>query len=314
MHDALQPWKIILSIQRGQHVLHAGVATGRSWDSTARKLTLSGGGGWTMFGKRLVLNHGLATSFHSGDVLIDEEHPAGDWALTLTGSYRDIARGLVAETMKWGELPFRLPPLEGGSFTRTYGGYDMATVSDRLRDLANLQNTQEYRFTPSIDTSGRLTFLLESAKELIDHEYRLNATIPGQRIRMGTIDESSDSMTHQVYAIGGKNNDKTVTAKADTTRYMDSGMPLLQSSNTEHTTISDWKSLRQYARSQAALGAYSSESYQLFMGEEYDPHVGDWLDLRYEDDYMGRVQLQLKITDVQASSDSEWHTVQAKRR
>ena len=189
LHDALRPWRVILAVQRGRSVIHAGPVTSRKWDARGRKLSFTCGGGWTLLGKRLVLNHGLDASFREGDVLVDEDHPAGDWALTLTGSYRDIARGLIAETFKWGPLPFRLPALQGGSFTRTYGGWDLATVADRIRDLANLEHAQEYRFTPTLDTTGRLTFAFDSATELVDHELSLNATLPGVRAMLSSSDE-----------------------------------------------------------------------------------------------------------------------------
>jgi hypothetical protein len=115
-----------------------------------------------------VLNHALDTGWVDGDVLVDDEHPAGAWALTLTGSYSDIARGLVAEAMKWGALPITLPPVQGGTRTRTYSGYDVAKVADRLDDLAKLADGDEIRFDPRIRPDGSLTFDLRSQPEIVD--------------------------------------------------------------------------------------------------------------------------------------------------
>lgn len=315
LHDALRPWRVILAVQYGQRILHAGPVTGRKWDARSRKLSFTCGGGWTLLGKRLVLNHGLDKSFREGDVLVDEDHPAGDWALTLTGSYRDIARGLIAETLKWGTLPITLPPIEGGTYTRTYGGWDLATVADRIRDLADLDTAREYRFTPNLDTSGGLTFALESAPELVDHELSLNAALPGVRAMLSSSDEEGSPLTTQVWAVGGKNGDKTVMTLATLPdRYRDPAMPFLQSSNTEHTTVSVLSTLRTYARTQASLGAWPSETHEVLLGEEHDPHVGDHLDLRVEDDYLGRRLLRLKITDVSGSTDSDWRTTQCRER
>ncbi|WEV68712.1 hypothetical protein OZX73_05320 [Bifidobacterium sp. ESL0775] len=315
MHAALRPWRVILAVQRGQHVIHAGVATSRAWDAESRKLTFTCGGGWTLLGKRLVLNHGLDSSFADGDVLVDEDHPIGDWGLTLTGSYRDLARGLIAETLKWGELPFSLPPLEGGSYTRTYGGYDLATTGDRLRDLSELDAAMEYRFTPTLDAGGRLSYSLEAAHELVDHELNLNAAVPGQHVKLDSVAEDGTPLTSEVWASGGKDDDKTVMARATIPpQYRDPGMPFLQSTNTEHTTVSDISTLRTYARSQASTGAWPDETYSVRIGAEYDPHVGDHLDLRVEDDYLSDRKLRLKVTDVSGSSDSDWLTVQARER
>jgi hypothetical protein len=315
LRTALRPWKVILAVQRGDNVLHAGPVTSRQWDAASRKLSFTCGGGLTLLGKRLVLNHGLATSFHNGDVLVDDEHPAGDWALTLTGSYRDIARGIIAETLKWGQLPFKLPPQEGGSFTRTYAGWDLATCADRISDLTNLDDSLEYRFAPSIDYDGNLTFLLEAATELIDHHYQMNASTPGQRVKITATDEDGSTTTSEVWATGGKDDDKTIMCRATIpTAYRDPDIPFAQTTNTSHTTVSNLKTLQTYARSQAALGAWPSESFKLEIGEEWQTHVGDWLDVRHEDDYMGRVRLLLKVTDVSHSTDSDYDTIQARER
>lgn len=315
MHDALRPWRTILTVQRGMHVIHAGVITSRGWDADSRKLSFTCGGGWTLLSKRLVLNHGLDSSFTDGDVLVDENHPIGDWALTFTGSYRDIARGLIAETLKWGRMPFKLPPSEGGSYTRTYAGYSLATVSDRIRDLSDLVTSMEYRFTPSLDTDGRLSYLLEAGPELIDHTLALNTAVPAQRVKLKSIREDGTPLTTEVWAAGGKDDDKTVMARAAIpVQYRDPDTPFLQSANTEHTTVSEVDTLRTYARSQASRGAWPDETYSVSVGEEYDPHVGDHLDLRVEDDFLGDRLLRLKVTDVSGSSDSDWLTVQARER
>lgn len=313
LYELLRPWKTIISVERTPQVLHAGVVTSRQWDPATRKLTLNAGGGWTLLGKRLVLNHKLDASFRDGEILIDEEHPSADWTLTLNGSYRDIIRGLIAETLKWGLLPFDLPPAEGGSYTRTYYGYDLATIADRLQDLADIENGDEIRFTPHVNTdTGRLSFLVEAEPELVDHKWQWNATIPGQRIMLNAYDEDGSAMTSSVWAAGGKNNDKTLMCRYDLTDTH--GWPLMQTANTQHTTVSVLATLQSYAKAQAAYGLSTSETIGLKVGSEYDVHVGDWVDLRIDDDLLGRRQLHLKITDVDGTADSDWLTLQATPR
>lgn len=311
MYDTLRPWKTIISAQHTpEHVRHAGVITSRQWDPDTRKLTLNIGGGWTLLGKRLVLNHALATSFRDGEVLIDEDHPNADWTLTLTGSYRDICRGLIAETLKWGPLPITLPPIEGGNYTRTYGGYDLATIADRLNDLADIENGDEIRFTPHIDATGRLTFQLEAAPELIDHRWQWNATIPGQRVKLTGYDEDGATMTTDVWAAGGKNDDKTLMCRSIRTNTMN--WPIMQTANTQHTTVSILNTLRGYAHMQMLQGLSTSETIGLTVGDEYDVHVGDHATVRVDDDLLGSRLLQLKITDVDGAADTDWLTLQAR--
>jgi hypothetical protein len=314
-HEALRPWKTILAVQDGARVLHAGPMTSRKWDANERKLSISCGGGWTLLSKRLVLNYNLARSFRDGNISTDDDHPTGDWALTFVGSYQDIARGLIAETLKWGQLPITLPAKQGGMFTRTYAGWDLATVSDRIRDLTNLEHAQEYRFSPRISSDGMLTFAFESASEIIDHKLNLNAIVPNGQARYDGGDEDGDPTTSQVWATGGKGQDETlmccVSLPSD---YLDPDMPLLQTTNTEHTTVSELATLQAHARAQASSGAWPSESHTIYIRSECDPHVGDWADLHIDDDYMGNRSLSLKITDVKGSADSDWVTVQCRER
>lgn len=318
VYAMLRPWRVILSVQRGPGMVkHAGPVTSREWDPVARKLSLSCGGGWTLLGRRLVLNHNLDRSFRDGDVLVDDEHPAGDWLLHLTGSYSDIARGLVAEAMKWGTLPIALPAVTGGAFERNYGGYDLATTADRLSDLAGLEDGDEIRFTPRViqsDTGDRLEFLLQSAREIVDHEWRMNAAAPGQRCYFTKYGEDGAPLTTDVWAAGGKDDDKTVMARRKGTTLTAQGWPVMQTADKSHTTVSVLATLQAYAASQLAAGDRDSESFALKAGEEWDVHVGDHMDVRIDDLLLGDRSFALKITDVSGSADSDWITLQARRR
>jgi hypothetical protein len=311
LRSLVRPWKTILAAQRGNTVIHAGPVTTAKWDASTRKISWACGGGWTLLTKRLVLNHNLDETWKDGDVLIDEEHPAGAWALSLSGSYRDIAAGLISETLKWGRLPITIPPREGGDFTRTYNGWDMATISDRITDLGKLENGPEIRFTPLLDANWNLSYTLEAEQEIIDHHLRLNSILPQVRVILTGVNEDGAPLTTQSYAIGGKNEDKTLMARASSQL---EEMTLLQSADTQHTTISELPTLQQVAHQSIIYGARNQETYSFSIGEEYDPHVGDWADIRIEDDYLGEQVLTMKITDVSGSSSSEYLTIQARPR
>lgn len=325
LHELLKLWGVIIAAHRydpatdSEDVKHAGPLVDYRWDAKGRKLSLSCGGGWSLTSIRLVLNHALDTGWVDGDVLVDDEHPAGAWALTLTGSYSDIARGLVAEAMKWGALPITLPPVQGGTRTRTYSGYDVAKVADRLDDLAKLADGDEIRFDPRIKPDGSLTFDLRSQPEIVDHAWleggtlgAWHADLPGQRIVLSSVDGRGSGMTNQVYAIGGKHGDKTVMARV-TDKHSALSL-LIQSADTTHTTASELATLRAYAQSGIAYGAYPDETYSIEAGEEYPVRPGDQADMWVEDDFLGERMLKLKITDVSGSSDSDWLTVQARER
>lgn len=328
LFSRLKLWGVMFAIHRydpetdTENIKHAGPLVGYDWDHKAGKLSLTCGGGWSYLTRRLVLNHDLDAKWRDGDILVDDEHPAGAWLSSYSGSYRDIATGLVREAMKWGALPFTMPPTDGGkAHTLNYAGYDNALVSDRLDDLSKLEDGHEIRFDPYITSDGRLSFLLRSEPQIVDHNWAegstlgaWDTTIPGQRVIFSGITGDGSNMTSQVYATGGKNDDKTLMCRRTDTYLTGEGYPLMQSSDTEHTTVSDLKTLQGYTRSDIAYGMRPDETWKLEVGEEYDVRPGDWADVKISDDFIPYRTVPLKITDVSGSSDSDWLTIQARER
>lgn len=310
--DLLRCWKVIIAIQRGDQVLHAGPLTSYSWNAETRSLSLDCGGGLTLLSKRLVLPRGLKDTWRDGAILVDEQHPSGELALTLTGSYPDIVRGLVDETIQYGPLPITLPPIQGGDHTRTYYAWDLAIVADRFNDITGLENGPEIRFDPRIEPAGNLTFDLVADPEPAHH--RWNAMVPGSRVILSKLDGDGADMTCQAWAVGGKDDDRTLMCRRTTTIPTDVGCMFLQSKDTEHTTVSELRTLQEHALADLARGAWPVETYTVKIGEEHDVRVGDTADLTVDDDHLGTRTIPLKITDVDGDSSSDWLTIQAQER
>lgn len=233
-------------------------------------------------------------------------------ALTLTGSYPDIIRGLIDETLQYGPLPITLPPVQGGSYTRTYHMWDLATISDRITDITNLENGPETRFDPRIKPDGSLTFDLTADPQPTHHQW--NTIVPGSRAILTRLDGDGADMTGQVWATGGKDDDKTLMCRRTTTIPTDAGCMFLQTKDTQHTTVSDLTTLQTHALADLAHGAWPAETYTVKVGEEHDVRVGDTADLTVDDDHLGARTIPLKITDVDGDSSSDWLTVQAQER
>ena len=310
--ELLRCWRVILAVQRGDQVMHAGPLTSYGGDAESRRLSLDCGGCLTLLSKRLVLPRGLKDAWRDDAILVDEQHPASGMALTLTGSYPDIIRGLVAETLEWGPLPISLPAAEGGSYTRTYYAWDLATVADRINDITGLENGPEIRFDPRITGNGSLTFDLVADPEPAHH--RWNAMVPGSRVILSKLDGDGADMTCQAWAVGGKDDDRTLMCRRTTTIPTDVGCMFLQSKDTEHTAVSELRTLQEHALADLARGAWPVETYTVKIGEEHDVRVGDTADLTVSDDHLGTRTIPLKITDVDGDSSSDWLTIQAQER
>ena len=291
-------------------VIHAGPLTGHDWDAEHRQLALSVGGGLTLLTKRLVLSRRLRDTWRDMPVLVDETHPAGDMALRCAGSWRDIAIRLILETLAWDPLPITVPQiLNDGAYARTYYAWDLATVADRLTELTMLEDGLEIRFDPYVDEQGRLFFGLIAAHDLAGAPLRLDATLPDVRCRLLGVSADGSALTTQVWLTGGKDGDKTLMCRRSVAK-----TPLLQTSDTSHTTVERMATLQQHALGALATHAWCDEAYKLAIGCEHPVRPGDALDVRVSADWLGGPRLRLKVTDVSGTADSDWVTVTAQTR
>lgn len=306
-------------------ILHAGYVKSFDVDEDG-SVTVNVGGGWSLWEKRLVLNHNLSSKWTDGYVLIDEENPPGDWMLTLTGTYSDIARGLVAESLKWGSAPFVLPSVQGGSsHTRNYQCWDFATVSERLGDLADLIDGPEIRFDPQFSGDSIRFRLNVGSPEIIDNKWQWFTGVPRSTVRVTGVNGDGSYTTNQSFGIGGRNEDKLLVAMSVSKNLTGRGWPVLQSLNNEHTSVSELSTLQSYVRGDVANGDRDQLTVGVECGVEFDVHVGDWIDLILTEDsasicerlvsgYASSGVLGLKVTDVSGTSDADVLSLQTRIR
>lgn len=315
LSGALRPYGTVLAATCAGRVLHAGYVTKVTPDPESQTVAVSAGGGLTILEKRLVLNRALITEWRDGTVLIDEENPPGAWVLELRGTYRDIVRGLLAETMAWGALPISLPPVDGGSaHERTYNCWDLATVYDRVSDIGDLEDGPEIRLDPSV-SGGALTFALRVEDEIVDHRWRWSLTAPGQGIGAGRADLDGALMCTQSFGTAGKNDDTLLVAHATGGSLESMGWPVLQVANTSHTTISVLATLQSYVRADVAAGDSPQETASVTVPLDLDVRVGDWADVRVPSDgWHAAGSYPYKVTDVSADAATGRQTVSMRPR
>ena len=313
LRDCLRQYGNVVAAISGTRVLHAGYVTHAKRDRSVGTWSVDAGGGMTILDKRLVLNYALASGWVDGTVLIDEEHPPGNWVLRIRGTYRDVVRGLVAESMKFGALPISLPSVQGGSaHDITYNCWDLARVSERIADLCNRDDGPEVRLDPALSSAWALTFALRVDEEVVDNHWRWNALAPGSRVLLGDEDQDGEAMCTSCYAIGGKDEDRMLVARASGTALTSRGWPVLQAANTSHSSVSVLSTLQSYARADVAGGDAPQLSLALKVGIERDVRVGDWADVR-----VGPADgdvIALKVVGVKGSSSSDMLDVECRER
>lgn len=309
LRELLVPWRVNLAVVRGTRVLFAGVL--RRAGVQAGAVTLDCGGGLAWFERRLVLNHLLADSWVDGEVQVDENNPLPQWHLALSGSLASIARDLVAESLKWGALPVTLPAREPGLNVRNYDCFDFAAVADRLRDLTELQDGIELRFTPRLLDNGSLNFLFEASPELVSSTWEWNTVAPGARCMVDSIDHDGEPMCSQVFAVGGKKDDVVLVSRVAAPA---GDVPVLQAALTSHSSVSILETLQGYAGEMLERGKITQESFSLRVGAEYAVQAGDWANVRVRDWFLGETLLPLKIVSVAGGAGSDWLQIEARVR
>lgn len=261
-----------------------------------------------------MLNRALASSWVNGEVLIDEDHPAPQWVLNLSGSLGDIARGLVAEALAWGPLPIDLPALTGGDNVRTYRGWDLAQTADRLTELTKVENGPEIEFAPYLTETGDLRWRLRAGTpELVDTVWQWNTTSPGRRVSLAGVDEDGTDMASESIGLGGRSEDVVLVGRRRSNTLTAAGWPVLQVANTGHTSVSNLSTLLGWLGEDVTRGGIDQESIELRVGAEHAVRPGDNADVGVRDPYLGRTVLPLKVVGV-AGNTSEWLTVRCRMR
>ncbi len=141
-----------------------------------------------------------------------------------------------------------------------------------------------------------------------------DAVVPDSRVILESIDADGSAIVSQVWLTGGKDNDKTLMCRRTADNLTSRGWPLMMGKDTEHTTVSNMKSLQSCAVGDLQRNAFPFETFRFKVGTERAPRPGDHVDVRVSDDFLGDVTLRLEVTDVSGSADSDWVSVSAQER
>ncbi|PLS31631.1 hypothetical protein Uis1B_0623 [Bifidobacterium margollesii] len=318
----LRAYGTIYAATSGDRILHAGYLTRHAMNDNRDALTLDIGGGFTILTKRKVLNRRLKTLWRDGEVRIDDDkHIPDGWRLTARGTYRDLIRALIEETLAWGPLPFELPPIQGGAdHERDWDGWDFPGTWDEISDIADLDDGPEIRADPIIENDAIRFRLNVGEPEIVDHEWRWNTLTPGTGVTLAATDCDGSVLTSQHFMVGGKHADKTLVAMAQGSALASDGWPLLQTSDASHSSITVLRTLQSYARAAILTGDTDQTTHGLNVDISRDVHVGDHAVVRVSEtnpddrqrDVLLPEKVGLKITDVKWDAGKQFQTLQAR--
>lgn len=229
---AIEPARSFIAVLEGDTVLEAGPIWSHSYSDATKVLTVRGAGIGSVFDYRLVLK-----------TLAAGENPAAT-SLDYTGSLADIARALVAQALARGSLPIVVGPDEGGTQERTYPGYELARVRQRLDELTAVLGGPDVQFEPrlSADRQG-IEWLMRTGTTADPQLHQPGSSSTSQaadwvwdsaRPRSGItaldVERDATRMVGRVFSTGQGSTEALMVSVASDDDRVSHGYPLLETS------------------------------------------------------------------------------------
>jgi hypothetical protein len=255
-HSYTQPARYSWVIAYNDSPVQAGPVWTYAFKETTRTLTVAGSGMGGLFGRRVLRNPGGAP--------VSIADPSND--LTYTNlSLRGILRQLISDnlTQTGYAVPIDLPATETGTNTRTYNGYDLAKLWDRLTELAQVINGPEFDFVPVLTNNGGnlRTQLVVGSPTLGD---AASYAVWDYGAALSTIDidvNGSTAPVTRVWTKGAGQNNATVIGYTENTSLINVGYPGLDYVDSTHTSDTNINDLNAYAAAAAHDFATATETW-----------------------------------------------------
>lgn len=223
-----------------------------------------------------------------------------------------IAKRLIQQAQLWtgGSLPYvfqtdelNTTRLSDGTFesTRTYIGADFKPVGEALDQISDVEGGPEMRHTARFTADGTGVEVLfqtgTTAQPLISSTAMLSwdLTAPESAGYGLTIDVNASDMGSLAWATGGRSADTVLVARAYDSALVDLGFPLMEITDSSHSSVSVQATLDSYAAANVAGGrrpyevwAFNTKAYPIgsdgtSAGHSIDEYtVGDYATLHLD--------------------------------
>lgn len=262
------PWRFSVAVSQGSRIWQAGPLVSEDYRDGDDTTTIGGGGLFKLLtDKRVLVNSGRASlagvTSADADVAfgpgatndIGSIIPAANRNLSLHTIFKRVLENVTAAP--GGDLPLVLPADIAGTAERTYPGYDLASVGQRLMELAQVTDGPEFEFAPE--------FVDPTTKQAVRWRVRIgnprlgNLAFPytwdqeKALISTGFSKDGGWRVTRDFERGNGMNRD-LVLGFADTTLTANPSDILLENVGSEHTSASDTGVLNSWAAAAIAAG------------------------------------------------------------
>jgi hypothetical protein len=246
---AIEPARTFMAVLEGDNVLAAGPIWAHDYDDTTGSLKVKAASSIaSIFDHRIVMDVITGTAWAA-------------WAVTYTGlSLGTIAKRLVQLLMSHtgGNLPIVLPDDETAAtdadHTRTYKGFELATVTARINELMGVINGPDVRFDPRLtaDRMGIESVMMvgTEAQPLLfqagdDHVWDFR--VPRGGVSGLSVHRDAGGLASRSWVTGSGMDTALLMSRADDTTLTDGGFPLLEITESRSTvdvqsTLDNWAS------------------------------------------------------------------------
>jgi len=246
---AIEPARTFMAVLEGDNVLAAGPIWAHDYDDTTGSLKVKAASSIaSIFDHRIVMDVISGTAW-------------AQWAVTYTGlSLGTIAKRLVQLLMTHtgGDLPIVLPADETAAadadHTRTYKGFELATVTARINELMGVINGPDIRFDPRL-TADRMgiEWVMRTGTEAqpllyqTDADHVFDSRVPRGGVSGLSVHCDAGGLASRSWATGSGMDTALLMSRDDDTTLTDGGFPLLEITESRSTvevqsTLDNWAS------------------------------------------------------------------------
>lgn len=293
--------KTILAAVEGDTIMAAGPVWADHYDRDAATLKLDAKGIRSIFDHRYVLPVVAATTPLTGWLTPDPKDPSKtvpnpSLATVYSGvSYATMAKRLIQQALSWtnGNLPIDLsgiPDEVAAGIVQSWEGVDFTTLRAAIDNLSNLDGGPEIEFRPRF-TADKLGIVFAAQmgttaqpQVFSAQRPRWNVTAPETPVSGFTTDGDATVLASNSWAMGGRSGGTVLVSRATSSGLTDAGFPLLEVSDSSHSSVDRQPTLDSYARqnladSQAPIEtwAFTADAYPVDEnGNQAGPQVGSY--------------------------------------
>jgi hypothetical protein len=266
-------------IAHDELIVQAGPVVTPSYDENTRTLSVTGGGIQSLFDRRVLRNAaGTVSTIASADN-----------TLTLNNlSLRGVAASIVNANMAQAgySLPIDVPFPESGGNTRTYQGWDLAMVWDRLDELSKVENGPELDFRPYfVSGANQVRWEMVIGSPLLGDQNSNAVWDYGGALTQIDLDvNGSAGPVTRAFVKGSGSESATLVGYAESADMLSAGYPGLDYVDSDHFSVTEKDTLVGYANADIQAFAGPTQTWKCTVyidgtnarGIPVAPALGTW--------------------------------------